>query len=74
MREPTIPFPPAERRNTSHLLSVDDFIKKSSIVYYTKEGLKEARGDIGLLADNEGLEAHKKAVDLRFEKDEEQPD
>lgn len=51
-------------------LSVDDFIKKSSIVYYTKEGLKEAREDIGLLADNEGLEAHKKAVDLRFEDDE----
>lgn len=50
-------------------LSVDDFIKKTSLVYYTKEGLQRARKDIELLADYEGLEAHKKAVSLRFEED-----
>ncbi len=48
-------------------LSVDDFIKKTSIVYYTKDGLSRAQKDIELLADYEGLEAHKKAVSIRFE-------
>jgi len=48
-------------------LSVDDFIKKTSLVYYTKEGLQQAKDDIELLADYEGLEAHKKAVSIRFD-------
>lgn len=48
-------------------LSVDDFIKKTSLVYYTKDGLRQAQKDIELLADYEGLQAHKKAVSIRFE-------
>ena len=48
-------------------LSVEDFIKKTSIVYYTKEALQQGKRDIELLADYEGLEAHKKAVSIRFE-------
>ncbi len=50
-------------------LSVDDFIKKTSLVYYTKKGLRRARTDIELLADYEGLQAHKNAVSLRFSED-----
>ena len=47
-------------------LSVDDFIKKSSLIYYTKEELHKAAKDIILLARQEGLDAHARAVAIRF--------
>ncbi len=48
-------------------LSVDDFIKKSSFVSYTKEALLQVRDSIVILAEKEGLHAHSKAVQIRFE-------
>lgn len=48
-------------------LSVDDFIKKSSIICYSEEGLKEVHEDIELFAKNEGLTAHANSVHVRFE-------
>ena len=48
-------------------LSVDDFIKKSSIIAYSKEDLKEIYKDIALFARAEGLTAHARSVEVRFE-------
>ncbi|MCL2636765.1 MAG: histidinol dehydrogenase [Oscillospiraceae bacterium] len=48
-------------------LSVDDFIKKSSSIYYTKEALKEAADAITLIAGREGLEAHANSIKVRCE-------
>lgn len=51
-------------------LSVDDFIKKSSIVYYSKEALKEVHKDIEAFANAEYLTAHANSVKVRFEEEE----
>jgi histidinol dehydrogenase len=49
-------------------LSVDDFVKKSSIVYFSKCGLQRLGNDIVKIAGLEGLEAHGKSVSIRQEK------
>ena len=48
-------------------LSVDDFIKKSSYVYFDMHALGKAKDDIQLLARAEGLEAHARSISSRFE-------
>lgn len=48
-------------------LSVDEFIKRSSFICYTAEELKKAAADIAALARSEGLEAHARSVEIRFE-------
>lgn len=50
-------------------LSVDDFVKKSSFVSYTKEALKSVQHHIINLADKEGLHAHARAIQIRFEEE-----
>ncbi|MBU1026612.1 MAG: histidinol dehydrogenase [Candidatus Margulisbacteria bacterium] len=47
-------------------LGVYDFVKTQSIVGYTKPALKNAWKDIKLLAEMEGLDAHARAIDIRF--------
>jgi len=49
-------------------LSVDDFIKKMSLVCYDEESLKCAYKDIAAFARAEGLNAHENSVRIRFEK------
>ena len=50
-------------------LNVDDFLKKSSVIHYSKEALL-ANGDmIMTLARNEGLEGHARAVEIRLKKE-----
>jgi histidinol dehydrogenase len=49
-------------------LSVDDFVKKSSIVYFSESGLKRLGNDIVRIAGLEGLEAHGRSVKIRLEK------
>ena len=49
-------------------LSVDDFIKKSYITYYTKNTLKKVKDNVINFAENEKLEAHANSIKLRFEK------
>ncbi|RQD73702.1 MAG: histidinol dehydrogenase [Candidatus Syntrophonatronum acetioxidans] len=46
-------------------LNVDDFIKKTSVLYYPPEPLKEAAEDVILLAEIEGLDAHANAIKVR---------
>ena len=51
-------------------LSVDDFIKKSSIIYYSKEALADVYKEIDFFAQAEQLTAHANSVKIRFEEDE----
>lgn len=49
-------------------LSVDDFIKKSSIIAYSKEALQAVHLDIESFAEAEQLTAHANSIKVRFEK------
>lgn len=48
-------------------LSVDDYIKKSSIISYSRDALLEVHKDIELFAHKEGLTAHENSIKVRFE-------
>lgn len=48
-------------------LSVDDFIKKSSLIYYSKEALEPVSKDIIAFAESEKLTAHANSIRVRFE-------
>lgn len=48
-------------------LSVDDFVKKSSLIAFSKEGLAKVHEQVELFAKNEGLTAHANSVHVRFE-------
>ncbi|MDR2994107.1 MAG: histidinol dehydrogenase, partial [Bacillus cereus] len=50
-------------------LSVDDFVKKSSFISYTEEALKSVQHHIVELANKEGLHAHARAIQMRFEEE-----
>lgn len=48
-------------------LSVDDFVKKSSIIYYSREALEEIHKEIEQFAKCEQLTAHANSIAVRFE-------
>ena len=48
-------------------LNVDDFVKKSSIVYYSREALEAVHKDIEKFAKAEQLTAHANSIHVRFE-------
>ncbi len=48
-------------------LNVDDFMKKTSIIAYSKEALEAVHKDIELFAKSEGLTAHANSIKVRFE-------
>lgn len=48
-------------------LNVDDFIKKSSIISYSKAGLEKVKDDALEIARVEGLDAHANSIKVRFE-------
>ncbi|MDP4146150.1 MAG: histidinol dehydrogenase [Bacillota bacterium] len=48
-------------------LSVDDFVKKSSYIYYSEGALRDVKDQIVKLADTEGLTAHANSIKVRFE-------
>ncbi len=50
-------------------LSVDDFIKKSSVVYYSREALEPVHKDIEFFAKQEELTAHANSMRVRFEEE-----
>lgn len=55
-----------ELQNSS-LLSVDDFLKKSSIISYSRNALSEIHEDIEKFAEAEQLTAHANSIKVRFE-------
>jgi histidinol dehydrogenase len=48
-------------------LSVDDFVKKTSIISYSRAALEKVHSDIELFAKQEGLTAHANSIAVRFE-------
>ena len=50
-------------------LGVDDFIKRSSIIYYSREALKDIHKDIIQFAEAEKLTAHANSIRVRFEEE-----
>ena len=48
-------------------LNVGDYIKKSSVISYTRKALEKVREDIVTFAESEGLDGHANAIRVRFE-------
>ena len=48
-------------------LNVDDFMKKTSIISYSREALERVHKDIEAFAESEGLTAHANSIKVRFE-------
>lgn len=66
---PNHTLPTSGTARFSSPLSVDDFVKKSSFIYYTKEALSEVAYKIDCFAKHEGLHAHAKSATIRLEGD-----
>ncbi len=49
-------------------LSVNDFVKRTSVIRYSKDALKAAADDVKKLAETEGLTEHAKAIEIRLKK------
>ena len=47
-------------------LSANDFLKRTSLIYVDRDGLERLAPDVRLLADKEGLTAHRYSVDVRL--------
>ena len=50
-------------------LSVDDFVKKTQYTYYTRDALAKVAEDIAYFAGKEGLDAHGRSAQIRFEEE-----
>ena len=48
-------------------LNVDDFLKKTSIISYSRDALEKVHKEIELFAEKEGLTAHANSIKVRFE-------
>lgn len=64
---PNHTLPTSGTARFSSPLSVDDFVKKSSFLYYTREALQSVSSRIQSFARQEGLEAHARAIAVRDE-------
>ncbi len=64
-------LPTAGTARFSGPLSVDDFVKRSSYLYYTPLALEKAAADVIRFAEHEGLGAHANSVAIRIRKDNE---
>jgi histidinol dehydrogenase len=62
-------LPTAGTARFASALSVDHFIKKTSVLYYSKAAFRQEASDIVKLAETEGLTAHANAVKIRLHKD-----
>ena len=62
---PNHTLPTSGTARFSSPLSVDDFVKKSSFLYYTQEALQAVSSQVQNFARQEGLEAHARAIAVR---------
>ena len=65
---PNHTLPTSGTAKFSSPLSVDDFVKKTQFIYYSKDALAEVAEDVAYFAKQEGLTAHAKSAVIRFEK------
>ena len=65
---PNHTLPTSGTARFSSPLSVDDFVKKSSFIYYTRDALEAVAPRIADFAEREGLHAHAKSITIRYEK------
>lgn len=65
---PNHTLPTSGTAKFSSPLGTYDFIKKSSIISYSKEALEKVHQKIAAFARSEGLDAHARSVERRFEK------
>ena len=64
---PNHTLPTAGTARFSSPLSVDDFTKKTSYIYYSESALKDASADVIRFAEEEGLKAHALSISKRFD-------
>jgi histidinol dehydrogenase len=64
---PNHTLPTSGTARFSSPLSVYDFVKRSSFIYYTKEALASVKDDVIAFAQTEGLDAHARSIGVRFE-------
>lgn len=65
---PNHTLPTSGTARFSSPLSVDDFVKKSQYIYYTKDALNSVYKKVAAFAEKEGLSAHARSARARFEK------
>ena len=67
---PNHTLPTSGTARFSSPLGVDDFIKKSQFIYYTRDALEQVAQPIAAFAREEGLEGHARSVTVRFKEGE----
>lgn len=63
---PNHTLPTSGTAKFSSPLSVNDFIKKSSVIYYGKNDLEKIKDKVAKFAEEEGLDAHANSIKVRF--------
>ncbi len=63
---PNHTLPTSGTARFSSPLSVDDFVKKMQVTYFSRDALREVADDVRLFAESEGLGAHAKSAVIRF--------
>ena len=66
---PNHTLPTSGTARFSSPLGVDDFVKKSQFIYYTRDALEKVAQPITAFAREEGLEGHARSVTVRFEEE-----
>ena len=61
-----IQFPTGGTARFASALCATDFLRSTSMISYTRNALAEAAGDVRMMADREGLTAHRASVDIRL--------
>jgi len=64
---PNHTLPTSGTARFSSPLGVDDFVKKSSFIYYTRDALQQVAPRIADFAEREGLHAHARSVTIRYD-------
>lgn len=64
---PNHTLPTSRTARFSSALGVEDFCKRTSLIYYSKEALEKASGDIMTLAGDEALTGHANSIRVRME-------
>ncbi|MPN53939.1 Histidinol dehydrogenase [bioreactor metagenome] len=64
---PNHTLPTSSTSRFSSPLCVDDFMKKTSLIYYSKDALERSKDSIMRIAEEEGLTGHANSIRVRFD-------